>query len=148
MPILNISLTAEQEAFVTQMVASGRYQNASEAIGDALRGLQQRIRQDELRTKHLRNQIRTGAEAIARGNYTEVADADLETFIAALAKAPALTARYRLFASATTAVWRQKRRVSAIAAPTRASMNPAQIPAGPIPPQWASIQPSGRATGQ
>ena len=87
MPILNISLTAEQEAFVTQMVASGRYQNASEAIGDALRGLQQRIRQDALRIEHLRNQIRAGAEAIARGDFTEVADADLESFIAALAEA-------------------------------------------------------------
>ena len=87
MPILNISLTAEQEAFVTQMVASGRYQNASEAIGDALRGLQQRIRQDDLRIEHLRNQIRVGTDAIARGDYTEVADADLEPLIAALAEA-------------------------------------------------------------
>lgn len=88
MPTLSVRLTAEQEAFVTQMVASGRYQSASDAVCDALRGLHQRIRQDDLRIERLRNQIRAGADAIARGDFTEVADADLETFFAGIAKAP------------------------------------------------------------
>jgi hypothetical protein len=39
-PTRNISLTAEQDAFVEQMVRSGPYQNASEAVRDAIRGLQ------------------------------------------------------------------------------------------------------------
>ncbi len=39
MPTRNISLTAEQDAFVQEVVEAGEYQNASEAIRDALRVL-------------------------------------------------------------------------------------------------------------
>ena len=41
MPTRNISLTSEQDAFVDKVVKTGEYQNASEAIRDALRVLQQ-----------------------------------------------------------------------------------------------------------
>ena len=37
MPTRNINLTAEQDAFVQEVVEAGEYQNASEAIRDALR---------------------------------------------------------------------------------------------------------------
>lgn len=77
----NISLTPEQDAFVESVVKAGVYQNASEAVRDALRVLQQRRREDELKLKALRQQIRAGAEAIARGDYMEVDDAELEDFI-------------------------------------------------------------------
>jgi putative addiction module CopG family antidote len=39
MPTRNISLTAEQDAFVENVVRAGEYQNASEAVRDALRVL-------------------------------------------------------------------------------------------------------------
>ena len=39
MPTRNISLTTEQDAFVAKLVDSGEYQNASEALRDALRAL-------------------------------------------------------------------------------------------------------------
>ena len=42
MPTRNISLTAEQDAFVEKLVKAGEYQNASEALRDALRALEQR----------------------------------------------------------------------------------------------------------
>jgi antitoxin ParD1/3/4 len=45
MPTRNISLTPEQDAFVGEVVEAGEYQNASEAIRDALRALQQRRRE-------------------------------------------------------------------------------------------------------
>ena len=41
MPTRNVNLTDEQDAFVERMVKSGKYQNASEAMRDAVRGLQQ-----------------------------------------------------------------------------------------------------------
>ena len=44
MPTRNISLTPEQDAFVEKLVKAGEYRNASEAIRDALRALQQRPR--------------------------------------------------------------------------------------------------------
>ena len=48
MPTRNISLTPEQDAFIEATVKSGEYQNASEAVRDALRALQQRRREDVL----------------------------------------------------------------------------------------------------
>jgi antitoxin ParD1/3/4 len=77
----NISLTPEQDAFVESVVKAGVYQNASEAVRDALRVLQQRRREDELKLKALRLQIKAGAEAIARGDFTDVEDTNLEEFL-------------------------------------------------------------------
>ena len=84
MPTRNISLTPEQDAFIEKAVKSGEYQNASEAVRDALRALQQRRREDALRLKALRTQIKDGAAALDRGEFTEVADADLDRYLEGL----------------------------------------------------------------
>lgn len=81
MPTRNISLTAEQDAFVEKVVEAGEYQNASEAVRDALRALQQRRREDGLRLKALRAQIKAGTDALERGDFAEVEDADLAGFL-------------------------------------------------------------------
>jgi antitoxin ParD1/3/4 len=67
--------TTEQDAFVEKVIEAGEYQNASEAVRDALRALQQRRREDVLKLKALRTQIRIGVEALKRGELIEVADA-------------------------------------------------------------------------
>ena len=54
MPTRNISLTSEQDAFIEEAVKSGEYQNASEAVRDGLRALQQRRREDALKLEALR----------------------------------------------------------------------------------------------
>ncbi|MCC6890504.1 MAG: type II toxin-antitoxin system ParD family antitoxin [Hyphomicrobiales bacterium] len=84
MPTRNISLTPEQDAFIEKAVASGEYQNASEAVRDALRALQQRRREDALKLKALRMQIKAGVEALDRGEFSEVADADLDRYLESL----------------------------------------------------------------
>jgi antitoxin ParD1/3/4 len=89
MPTRNISLTPEQDAFVEKVVEAGEYQNASEAIRDALRVLQQRRREDSLKLKALRAQIKAGADALDRGDFAEVDDADLEGYLERSATAPA-----------------------------------------------------------
>ncbi len=81
MPTRNISLTPEQDAFVQEVVEAGEYQNASEAIRDALRALQQRRREDSLRVKALRAQIKAGADALDRGDFVEVEDVELEAYL-------------------------------------------------------------------
>ena len=78
MPTRNISLTAEQDAFVQKVVDAGEYQNASEAVRDALRALQQRRREDRLKLRALRAQVKAGTDALERGDFAEVKDADLE----------------------------------------------------------------------
>jgi antitoxin ParD1/3/4 len=81
----NISLTAEQDAFIEKIVRAGEYQNASEAVRDALRMLQQRRREDALKLKALRAHIKAGLDDIARGDFVEVDDSELESFIEGLA---------------------------------------------------------------
>jgi antitoxin ParD1/3/4 len=85
MPTRNISLTPEQDAFVEGVVKAGEYQNASEAVRDALRALQQRRREDALKLKALRMHIKAGVEALDRGEFTEVDDVDLEGYLESLA---------------------------------------------------------------
>ena len=84
MPTRNISLTAEQDAFVESVVKAGEYQNASEAVRDALRALQQRRREDALKLKVLRVQIKAGIDALDRGDFVEVDDTELDGFLAGL----------------------------------------------------------------
>ena len=66
MPTRNISLTAEQDAFIAEVVEAGEYQNASEAVRDALRALQQRRREDALKLEALRAEIQAGVDALLR----------------------------------------------------------------------------------
>ncbi|MCM0021143.1 MAG: type II toxin-antitoxin system ParD family antitoxin [Tagaea sp.] len=81
MPTRNVNLTDEQDAFVEKMVKSGKYQNASEAMRDAVRALQHRWKEDELRLAALRKALKEGADSIARGEYEDVDDADLDAYI-------------------------------------------------------------------
>ena len=81
MPTRNISLTAEHDAFVQKVVDAGEYQNASEAVRDALRALQQRRREGALKLKALRMQIKAGADALKRGEFAEIDETDLEDYL-------------------------------------------------------------------
>jgi antitoxin ParD1/3/4 len=89
MPTRNISLTAEQDAFVQEVVEAGEYQNASEAVRDALRVLQQRRKEDGLRLKALRAQVRVGVDALDRGDFTEIEAVELEGYLERLTTTPA-----------------------------------------------------------
>jgi antitoxin ParD1/3/4 len=84
MPTRNISLTAEQDAFVESVVRAGEYQNASEAVRDALRALQQRRREDALKLKALRAQIKAGVDALDRGEFIELDDGGLDGYLEGL----------------------------------------------------------------
>lgn len=85
MPTRNISLTDEQDAFVEKVVRAGEYQNASEAVRDALRVLQQRRSEDALKLKVLRAQIKAGIDALDRGDFVEVDAAGLDDYLDGLA---------------------------------------------------------------
>jgi antitoxin ParD1/3/4 len=78
-------LTREQDAFVDKVVAAGEYQNASEAVRDALRELQRRRQEDALRLDLLRAQLRLGIAALDRGDFAEMDERDLERGLGELA---------------------------------------------------------------
>lgn len=81
MPTRNINLTPEQDAFVEELVRSGRYQNASEALRDALRGLQQRWREDDLKLDILRMELQAGMDSLDQGRFTEISVEDLDGYL-------------------------------------------------------------------
>jgi antitoxin ParD1/3/4 len=81
MPTRNISLTPEQDAFVAKVVEAGEYQNASEAVRDALRLLKQRRREDALKLKALRAAIKVGIDELDRGDFVELDAAALRAYM-------------------------------------------------------------------
>jgi len=70
MPTQNVNLPDPLAAFIQNRVQSGRYQNASEVVRAALRLLEQRESEDELRLQILRRQVQEGFDALDRGAYT------------------------------------------------------------------------------
>ena len=84
MPTRNISLTREQDAFVDEIVRAGEYQNASEAVRDALRALKQRRAHDALKLELLRAQVHLGVSALDHGDAVDIDDNELETYLAEL----------------------------------------------------------------
>jgi antitoxin ParD1/3/4 len=85
MPTRNVSLTPEQDAFIDEMLTAGEYRNASEAMRDAIRALKQRRAEEALKLERLRLAIQEGVAALDRGDYTEVADEDLDDYLDELA---------------------------------------------------------------
>ena len=63
----NVVLTETQSALVDHLVASGRYQNASEALRAGLRLLER----EEAELGDLRARLTTGLEQIRRGDLAE-----------------------------------------------------------------------------
>ena len=93
MPTRNISLTPEQDEFIEKVVKAGEYQNASEAVRDALRALEQRRREDALKLKALRMQIKAGVDALERGEFIEIDEANLDGYLEGLTAHRAKDAR-------------------------------------------------------
>jgi antitoxin ParD1/3/4 len=88
----NVSLTAEQDAFIESVVRAGEYEDASEAIRDAIRALQHRRREDLLKLEVLRAQVKAGVDALECGEYLELDDAGLDGYLAGLTAANAAEA--------------------------------------------------------
>lgn len=61
---MNVTLTPQLEALISQKVASGRYTNASEVVREALRLLEERDCRELLRAA-----IAIGDEQFARGEF-------------------------------------------------------------------------------
>ena len=85
MPTQNIVLTQEHGEFIDSVIRVGDYQNADDVIRDALDALRERREQNAQKVEGLRTLIRDGAKALEEGDFTEIDDADLERFLAAMA---------------------------------------------------------------
>ena len=69
MPTRNIVLTDHQASLVGYLVASGRYQNASEVLREGLRLVEQRDAEDAYRLEALLSAVQIGIDDIATGKF-------------------------------------------------------------------------------
>ncbi len=84
MPTRNVNLTEQQDRFVGESLAAGRYQNASEVVREGLRLLERREQEDAARLERLRAAVKEGDAALARGEYEEISDDRLTEWLADL----------------------------------------------------------------
>lgn len=98
MPTRNVVITDHQATMIERLVASGRYQNASEVLRDGLRLIETREAEAAARLQALRDAVAVGIRDIEEGRYkvydsAEALAADLdeiaeEAFAAAKAAGP------------------------------------------------------------
>ena len=75
---MNISLPPELEQLIQAKVASGRYQSASEVVGEALRLLEEQDNRGRDSLEELRSQIRVGLDQLDRGEAKVYDDESLK----------------------------------------------------------------------
>jgi antitoxin ParD1/3/4 len=75
-PTRNVVLTDDQDALISVLVSSGRYQNASEVIREGLRLIQRREAEDAAKLAALRTAARAGLGALESGAFSEFNDPD------------------------------------------------------------------------
>lgn len=87
MPTRNVVLTDHQAELVEKLVASGRYQNASEVLREGLRLVEDRATEEKARLKALREAARTGIADIDAGRLRAFdSAASLERHLSSLAE--------------------------------------------------------------
>ena len=69
MPTRNVVLTDYQADLVERLVASGRYQNASEVLREGLRLIESRETEEKVRLRALREAARVGVADIDAGRF-------------------------------------------------------------------------------
>lgn len=72
MPGRNVNLTEHLSGFVDEQVHSGRHQNASEVVREALRRYEDSLAAERERVEAIRAVIREGREALARGDFAAI----------------------------------------------------------------------------
>ena len=87
MPTRNVVLTNYQADLVERLVASGRYQNASEVLREGLRLIEGREAEDKARLHALREAARIGIADIDAGRFRSFeSPTALNQHLAAIAK--------------------------------------------------------------
>ena len=85
MPTRNVVLTDYQAGLVEKLVASGRYQNASEVLRDGLRLVESRDAEVKARLKALREAARSGIADMEAGRFRSFdSPADLKHHVAGI----------------------------------------------------------------
>lgn len=70
MPTRNVNLTEHYDSFIAAGVEAGRYNNASEVVGAALRLLELQEKEEQAKIEWLRAAVQEGFDAVSQGDYT------------------------------------------------------------------------------
>lgn len=89
----NVVLSQHQHQLVESLVASGRYQNASEVLREGLRLLEHQEAEDAAKIAALREAADRGWADLASRRYEDLADDDLDDFVGQLGVRAAAHAR-------------------------------------------------------
>lgn len=81
MPTRNVVLTEHHEKVITDLVGSGRYQNASEVLRDGLRLIEERDAREAAKLKALQAAALVGFTDLDDGRYRDVSADDLGVVI-------------------------------------------------------------------
>lgn len=82
MPTRNVVITDHQAALIDRLVASGRYQNASEVLRAGLRLLERDDADHEAKLAALRAAVRAGQDDIVAGEVVEMSsDAEISAWV-------------------------------------------------------------------
>ncbi len=86
MPTRNVVLTDHHEKVITDLVASGRYQNASEVLREGLRLVEQRDSREAAKLKILQEAARIGFADFDDGRFVEFDQNAIDEMIGDLAR--------------------------------------------------------------
>jgi antitoxin ParD1/3/4 len=81
MPTRNVVLTDHHEKVISDLLASGRYQNASEVLREGLRLIEERDSRDAAKLKLLQEAARAGFADFDAGRFVELDDDAIEDVI-------------------------------------------------------------------
>lgn len=80
----NVNLTDHLAHFIDVNVESGRFQNASEVVREALRLLERQQQEDELKLEALRTAIDLGRKDIEAGRFISLESHEIAGFLESL----------------------------------------------------------------
>jgi antitoxin ParD1/3/4 len=86
MPTRNVVLTHRHEKVISDLVASGRYQNASEVLRDGLRLIEERDARESAKLKILQEAARAGFADFDAGRFVELQRDEVDEMIADLGR--------------------------------------------------------------
>ena len=72
MPTRNVVLTDRHERVISELVASGRYQNASEVLREGLRLIEERDSREAIKLRILQEAARLGFADFDEGRFVEL----------------------------------------------------------------------------
>lgn len=82
MPTRNVVITQHQADLIDRLVASGRYQNASEVLRAGLRAVEREDAEHEAKLAALRAAVQEGIDDVEAGNIVEMSsEADISAWV-------------------------------------------------------------------